>query len=389
MNKKPAEEHRSREQGDIAFLWLGETLLIPHMWPIIEALAEARRDIQIDIWTSTSAHEALLKSWNVERYSNIRLRRSRLFRDVPSAGLGQNIESPAKLPMLLSLLPYIAGYKAVVVAEQTSLWLPKLLGRFTRLIPPFIFTIHGIGPIAHGRWKRLLSASKALVCNEILCQELRDLGMAEDRVEITGYAKSAFRQVTVNRNLFCENRPIILYSPHWQPARSSWPQWGREVLKQLVTDGRWNIIFAPHQRIVETDDQLVSFLRNFGKHDNLHVDLDSFAMVDGSYTRMADVYLGDSSSQVVEFLISSRPVVLLQPPAMTHLYAQKAGYNVLGETVTDASRILDAIAEAPEKFAAYKEAQKAFADSALGQTGPDAAYRAAEIVAGFADRSGV
>lgn len=373
-------------QGDIAFLWLGETLLIPHMWPIIESLAETRSDLQIDIWTSTSAHEALLKSWQVERYPNVHLRHSRMFREVPSVNLGKNTESPAKIPMLRSLLPHIGGYKAIVVAEQTSLWLPKMLGRFKRRIPPFIYTLHGAGPIVHGRWKRLLSAQKAMVCSEARRQELRDLGMAEDRIEITGYAKSAFRQLTLNRHLFSNDRPIILYNPHWQPARSSWPQWGREVLARLVADGRWNIVFAPHQRIVETDDQLLAFLDGFGEHDNLHVDLDSFAMVDGSYTRMADLYLGDSSSQVVEFLISPRPVVLLQPPDMTDLFAQRAGYDILGETVTEASRIIDAIAEAPAKFARYEEAQSVFAASGLGQTGPDAACGAAKLIAGFADR---
>lgn len=384
MRIKKAKAHQ--EQADIAFLWLSETLLIPHLWPIIEALAVARPDLKIDIWTSTSAHEALLKSWNVGQYFNIYLRRSRLFRQIPSAALGQNIKLPPKLPMLRSLVPYVSGYKAIVVAEQTSLWLPKILRRFMRKVPPFIYTLHGAGPIVHGRWKRLLCARKALVCSEERRQELLNLGMADEQVEITGYAKSAFHQFTATRHLFNEDKPIILYNPHWQPARSSWPQWGREVLAKLVADGRWNIVFAPHQRLVETDEEIEEFLSDFGEHDNLHFDLDSFATVDGSYTRMADIYLGDSSSQVVEFLISPRPVVLLQPPEMTDLFAQRAGYNILGETVESADRITDAIADASVRFADYEDAQKEYAASSLGETGPDAARNAAKIIAGFADQ---
>ncbi|MBF6602688.1 MAG: hypothetical protein ITG03_06935 [Sphingorhabdus sp.] len=158
------------------------------------------------------------------------------------------------------------------------------------------------------------------------------------------------------------------------------------MLSKLVADGRWNIVFAPHQRLVETDEEIEEFLSDFGEHDNLHFDLDSFATVDGSYTRMADIYLGDSSSQVVEFLISPRPVVLLQPPEMTDLFAQRAGYNILGETVESADRITDAIADAPARFADYEDAQREYAASSLGETGPDAARNAAKIIAGFADQ---
>src|SRR5690606_40206503 len=133
-------------------------------------------------WTSTSAHEALLKSWNVGQYFNIYLRRSRLFRQIPSAALGQNIKLPPKLPMLRSLVPYVSGYKAIVVAEQTSLWLPKILRRFMRKVPPFIYTLHGAGPIVHGRWKRLLCARKALVCSEERRQELLNLDRKSTRL---------------------------------------------------------------------------------------------------------------------------------------------------------------------------------------------------------------
>ncbi|HEX8421412.1 MAG TPA: hypothetical protein VF638_15495, partial [Sphingomonas sp.] len=48
--------------GRVAFLFLGETLLIPHLYPIAEALAR-RSNVAIALWVGTSVHEKLLNGW--------------------------------------------------------------------------------------------------------------------------------------------------------------------------------------------------------------------------------------------------------------------------------------------------------------------------------------
>ena len=73
--------------GPVAFLFLGETLLIPHLFPIVEALAEAS-DVPIDLWVSTSVHEALLGAWIGN--DNVRVRRAPGFRSVSDAASGRN-----------------------------------------------------------------------------------------------------------------------------------------------------------------------------------------------------------------------------------------------------------------------------------------------------------
>src|SRR3546814_14679599 len=44
---------------------------------------------------------------------------------------------------------------------------------------------------------------------------------------------------------------------------------------------------------------------------NIHIDLGSAALTDMSYTNGADIYLGDVSSQIYEFLKSPRPCLFL------------------------------------------------------------------------------
>src|SRR5690554_3464904 len=131
-------------KGPIAFLFLGETLLIPHLYPILEALADIS-DAAIDLWVSTSVHEELLVRWTAELSKpTIRIRRAPGFRVVEGASDGRNPSLPAKLPMLVRLLPHLVRAPIAVCAEQTSLWLPTLLPLPTR----FVKTSHGVGSMS-------------------------------------------------------------------------------------------------------------------------------------------------------------------------------------------------------------------------------------------------
>jgi len=123
-------------------LFLGETLLIPHLWPIAEALAAA--GAAVDCWVATSVHEALLTRWSAGM-ARVRVRRAPGFKRVAGGGDGRNPPLPAKIPTLLRLLPRLLGARAVLCAEQTSLWLPRL---FPWLPVPFVKTSHGVGSMS-------------------------------------------------------------------------------------------------------------------------------------------------------------------------------------------------------------------------------------------------
>ncbi|MGO4863278.1 hypothetical protein ACTP2L_06820, partial [Campylobacter jejuni] len=88
----------------IAFLFLGETLLIPHLYPIVEALAAADSTVAIDLWVSTSVHERLLRRWTALLDApGIVIRRAPGFRRDDGDEVGRNPVLPSKLPMLFRL----------------------------------------------------------------------------------------------------------------------------------------------------------------------------------------------------------------------------------------------------------------------------------------------
>jgi hypothetical protein len=368
---------RAMRRERVAFLFLGETLLIPHLWPIVEALAGLRPDLPIDLWVSTSVHEALLGTWKEGLGPQVRLRRAPSFRTVARAGGGRNPPLPAKLPMLFRLAPRLLEARVAVCAEQTSLCLPRLLP----FLPiRFVNTDHGAGSVNARDDPRQRAAAIKLVPSEMERAQFLARGFDPARVIATGYLKSAFRQRTSARDLFADDRPTLLYTPHWQRHRSSWWAWGREIVAMLCAQRKWNVILAPHQRLAEKDPELGRILADAARHDHVHGDLDGFAMVDGSYTAAADLYLGDTSSQVVEFLGQPRPCIFLNNDRVDWRAAPDRGFWACGEVVDELDRLPGALEEAAALYPSFRPVQERFAAAALGDTSGQAPIRAARAI---------
>jgi hypothetical protein len=361
----------------VAFLFLGETLLIPHLFPIVEALADLAPDLPQDLWVSTSMHEALIGGWLVERPgAPIRIRRAPGFRQV-AVDAGTNPPLPAKLPMLARLAPRIARVPVAVCAEQTSLWLPRVLP----MLPTcFVKTSHGVGSMSARDDRRRRAAWRTLVPSERERRTYLERSMPPERIVATGYVKAGFRQRSYARPDFAEARPVLLYNPHWQQHRSSWWRWGEQVVRQVLSEGKWNLIFAPHQRLVERAPEVQALCEELQGRGDVHCDYQSFAAVDGSYTAVADAYLGDTSSQVLEFLVRPRPCVFLN--AQQAAWADDPSYAmwVAGEVVDSLDAFLPALARAPAEHPRFAAAQAALAQDSLGDTSGAAPTRAAREI---------
>lgn len=364
----------------VAFLFLGETLLIPHLYPIVEALAAQAPALRIDCCVATSVHEQLIGGWLAEAglAGPVRLRRVPGFLDLPHLARGENPRLPAKLPTLLRLLPHLLHTRVVVCAEQTSLWLPSAL---PFLPMRFIKTSHGVGSMSARDDRRRRAAWRLLVPSETEKATYTARGLPDEQLIVTGYVKAGFRALAEPRRLFADDRPVVVYAPHWQRARSSWWDWGREIVAMLAAQDRFNVILAPHQRLVEKGPDVRAVLAAVSHLPHVHTDLDSFAMVDGSYMAAADIYLGDTSSQVVEFLIRPRPCVFLNAQGIDWRATDDHEFWTCGAVVDRLDGLPAALNAACAEQPRYDATQRAFAASALGDASPDAARRAAAAIA--------
>ncbi|GAA0662113.1 hypothetical protein FHT00_003287 [Sphingomonas insulae] len=361
--------------SDVAFLFLGETLLIPHLFPVLEALAAAEPTWRIDAWVATSMHEALIGGW-LGADTRVRIRRAPGFRDLGAWDAGRNPPLPAKLPVLARLAPRLLRTRVVVTAEQTSLWIPAMLPTRAR----FVNILHGAGSMMNRDDRRRKAAALTIVASIRERQALAAHGVDPASVAVTGYIKAGFRQRTHVALDFAEPRATVLYAPHWQRHRSSWWEWGEAAVRTVLATNRYNLIFAPHQRLVEKAPEVRGFAASLAGRGDVHVDLDSFAMVDGSYTAAADLYLGDTSSQVVEFLMRPRPCVFLDPRGVVWRGDPSYDMWTAGEVVSDLAALPDALEGAAARHPAFVAAQRTFAADSLGNTDGTAPRRAAEAI---------
>jgi hypothetical protein len=209
---------------------------------------------------------------------------------------------------------------ALVVAEKTSLMLKSVFGlRSLKLV----HTRHGAGDRAIGFDKASGKFDLVLLSGEKIRDRLAGAELLKaDGHAIVGYPK--FDIVPPKRaRLFAKDKPTVLYNPHPSPALSSWYRMGPRVLDWFAKSDRYNLIFAPHVMLFRK--RITASLSPFAlgwnhgprpgdyEQDHMLIDTGSPACIDMSYTDAADIYLGDASSQVYEFIRRPRPCFFLNP----------------------------------------------------------------------------
>ncbi len=294
---------------------------IAHSLPIALAMAELGHDVSVGA-SSDAIVEEIARLAGPERLATLKIVQldlKQLSSRLAERVLGELIPA-RKVVIYRDNLEFFRSLDVLVVTERTSLLLKQRYGLHDLKM---VLADHGAGDRAIG------FGSSACAFDHILAAgpKIRDRLIAEAGVDpanitITGYAK--FDTAGMDRPMLpvqANGRPTVLYNPHLSPHLSSWYKMGRAVMEQFVASSRYNLIFAPHimlfhRRFVVTIDRLR--IDRPGKLDprwmaatNIHVDTGSAALTDMTYTRAADVYLGDVSSQVYEFLREPRPCVFL------------------------------------------------------------------------------
>lgn len=118
---------------------------------------------------------------------------------------------------------------------------------------------------------------------------------------------------SLKQALFNNDRHVVLYAPHWQPGLTSFKHWGREVMEYFYRQDKYNLIFAPHIQIMHWRLKY-GYDLNLDKYkcDHIHIDLGSERSVNSAYTKAADLYMGDVSSLVYEWIaFQARPCLFL------------------------------------------------------------------------------
>ncbi len=364
---------------------------VAHALPVALAMAEAYPQAEIVVATTngrlTAEVTRLCERLNVT-IPLIRLGLRRPLTRTLAAALEWGVPV-TKIGIYRDNLDFFRSLDALVVAEKTSLLLKTRYGLDHLKI---IHTRHGAGDRAIGFNRHSATFDHVLVSGSKIRERLiRDAGVAPERMSLVGYPKFDLMPDPAPRLPFQANgKPTVLYNPHPSPHLSSWYAQGRAVLEHFLQDDRYNLIFAPHvmlfhRRFVLTIDKFRidragRIAQRFYDAPNIHIDLGSAASTDMSYTAAADIYLGDVSSQVYEFLHTPRPCLFLDAHATRWAGDANYAHWQAGEVVASIDGLGAALDRAVAQHASYRPVQRALFQRSFELTGERSAVRAARAV---------
>lgn len=370
---------------------------VAHSLPIAIAMAEGGFDGEIMVATTNERVAAEVRRLAGGRLGS-KIQHVELSLSTRSARISRLLEHvvPAgKILIYRDNLDFFRSLDMLVVAEKTSLLLKSRYGLDNLFI---VHTRHGAGDRAIGFNKSSAGFDHVLCSGEKIRRRLiAEAGVDPDAISIVGYPKfdmirQAGRTYDVERD-----RPVVLYNPHPSPHLSSWYRHGRQVLDHFRRHDHRELLFAPHvmlfQRpfVVTIDKMTINRAGGIDNRylhgNNIHIDLGSRASTDMSYTMAADVYLGDASSQVYEFLLRPRPCIFLNSHGIRWQGDPNFAHWQAGEVISGPTELEGALDRArilhEERYRAAQE--QLFADS-FDLNGRPSSERAAEVIAMLAAR---
>jgi hypothetical protein len=193
------------------------------------------------------------------------------------------------------------------------------------------------------------------------------------------------------KRLFENDNPVVVYNPHFDQRVSSWEPAGLQVLDFFADHPDYNLIFAPHVVLFKRYVRHKGYLpRKYHRIPNILIDKGSHASTDMTYMLGSDIYLGDVSSQVYEFLLEPRPCIHLNAHLVDWEGDPYYFHFTLGQVVEDVEKELrPALENAFRSHERYKDAQhRAFAYTFHTQPDSTAAERGADAIIDFLARPG-
>jgi len=214
--------------------------------------------------------------------------------------------------------------------------------------PNLIYKFHGVGTRDYSFEQGLNQFDLLLVPGVYYFERLvNQLTLDQRSIQIVGHPKFEWQDLMCAKQpiLFNNKNPIFYYNPHWNTELSSFVNWSKPILNFFYNNKDYNLIFAPHPLLKHfSKREKRDFNYSNYQTENILVDLDGVFSVDGTYCDIADVYIGDVSGIVTEWISRKpRPCVFIN--AHGHDWIKDPSYEswncgVVIENVSDLETLL-------------------------------------------------
>lgn len=368
----------------IAFLYFEEIHHIPHFIGIAVELAK-NPGYTVEILTYKASHDYLFETMDKLKSENLKVVQlnSPFFRRIIDKITGR--KKPSSVFLFKAHKKQILSYDAVVFTEKNHKYLYKQRGKSPK--PYFIFTGHGPAGRDYSYIPELKLFDLHLLHGSFYKNNLEKLGLLAKNHAVIGYSK--FDVVKTNgekHNFFPDNKPVVVYNPHFNKLTSSWYKHGLEVLEYFFQSKEYNLIFAPHiylfnrKGFLKPDD----IPRKYFEAKNIYIDLGSIKSSDMTYTLLADIYLGDVSSQVYEFGIKPRLSVFLNSHSIRWQNDLNYHFWHTGPVISEVSELTKALQiSEPEKLGYLAIQKQLFQENFLSDPQEKAIEKGAKAINQF------
>jgi hypothetical protein len=349
----------------VAFLAISQAHQFLHWLPSALRLAQ-EPGVEVTVLGSSPASLDFVRSYD----PGGRLELKRL--TAPSLTPDGLFTPPKRRLSLLLNQHIIRRYPVVVTTETTSSILKQIPGFRSRLV----LIKHGAGDREGSYNPKHALFDLILVNGDKHRQELLNRGLAApERIIVTGNAK--LEMIRPPSPIFPDRKPLALYNPHFDPELSSWFKHGQAIIDEMGRIRDWNFVVAPHVKLKGGP-----MIRSDAS--NVLIDRGSVRSIDMTYTQASDVYIGDVSSQVYEFICKPRPCIFVNFEHREWQDDEAYAHWRLGQVIDSVEELRPALERARVLQPHFEEAQRRMVDYSIARAPEPASDRQARAIAAFA-----
>jgi hypothetical protein len=367
----------------IAFLYLDEIHHIPHF---IGAAASLSKTCKVHILTYPGKHKQLKKARKRVAGKGIKIKKmpTSSFRAMTDRLKGRS--RPRKGFWLKKNMDrLLSKYDALIFTDYFQRYvLEARRGDFPKLIK----FPHGSPGRAYSFNPVVTHFDAQVVIGPYHYTQLEERDLLGPKPLKVGYLKPEAVQPAPRDAFFKNDKPIVLYNPHFDSRYSSWEKLGIAVLNYFAEQDEYNLIFAPHIHLFDSlkGKQDPAAVVGYMGHENIHIDLGSKLSIDMTYLNAADLYMGDVSSQVYEFIKNPRPTLFLNAHNVDYMGDVHYRFWKSGNVLTDVMQLSTDLKIAFKTHPEYLEAQETLNEANYYNTTDEtASHRAARLISSYLD----
>lgn len=219
-------------------------------------------------------------------------------------------------PVYNRIKKIVAILKNAFAIISTSHELPKHLDFYKIKGPTLFYLYHGTGTREYGFENKLKDFDYILAPGNYHKERLtKTLLLTDEKINIVGTPKSDWVKLKRigKKNLFGNESLIFYYVPHWDMKLSSYLKWRKIILNYFISNEQYNLIFAPHPLVKHlSEKEGYKIESDLKSSNNIIIDHGGKNSIDGTYSSLADIYIGDISSIVTEWILQRpRPCIFI------------------------------------------------------------------------------